>query len=43
MMEELRDCFASFYVDPDAAACLVLTGEGARASAPAPTSRSARA
>jgi len=28
MMEELRDCFADFYVNPDAAACLVLTGEG---------------
>lgn len=26
MMEELRDCFAGFYVDPGAAACLVLTG-----------------
>ena len=26
MMEELRDCFASFYVDPGQAACLVLTG-----------------
>ena len=30
MMEELRDLFASFYVEPDHAACLVLTGEGAR-------------
>lgn len=29
MMEELRDCFADFYVNPDAAGCLVLTGEGA--------------
>jgi len=28
MMEELRDLFADFYVNPDAAACLVLTGEG---------------
>src|SRR5262249_48347106 len=28
MMEEMRDCFADFYVNPDAAACLVLTGEG---------------
>jgi enoyl-CoA hydratase/carnithine racemase len=28
MMRELRDCFAGFYVDPDVAACLVLTGEG---------------
>lgn len=26
MMEELRDCFAGFYVDQNAAACLVLTG-----------------
>ena len=29
MMEELRDCFAGFYVDPSVAACLILTGEGA--------------
>jgi enoyl-CoA hydratase len=29
MMEELRDCFANFYVEPNAAACLILTGEGA--------------
>ncbi len=29
MMRELRDCFAHFYVHQDAAACLVLTGEGA--------------
>src|SRR5262245_63653701 len=29
MMEELGRCFASFYVDPDAAACLILTGAGA--------------
>jgi enoyl-CoA hydratase/carnithine racemase len=28
MMQELRDCFAGFYVDPNAVACLVLTGEG---------------
>ncbi|HZT49477.1 MAG TPA: enoyl-CoA hydratase-related protein [Hyphomicrobiaceae bacterium] len=28
MMTELRDCFANFYVDHDAAACLVLTGTG---------------
>jgi enoyl-CoA hydratase/carnithine racemase len=28
MMEELRDLFADLYVNPDAAACLVLTGEG---------------
>jgi enoyl-CoA hydratase/carnithine racemase len=26
MMTEIRDLFAGFYVDPDAAACLVLTG-----------------
>ena len=26
MMTEMRDCFAGFYVDPDRAACLVLTG-----------------
>ena len=26
MMTDLRDCFANFYVEPDAAACLVLTG-----------------
>jgi enoyl-CoA hydratase len=26
MMEELRDCFSAFYVDPSTAACLVLTG-----------------
>jgi enoyl-CoA hydratase/carnithine racemase len=29
-MEELRDLFQSFYVDPNVAACLVLTGEGER-------------
>jgi enoyl-CoA hydratase len=29
MMQELRDCFAGFYVDPGVAACLILTGEGA--------------
>ena len=29
MMEELRGCFADFYVNPDAAACLILTGAGA--------------
>lgn len=29
MMRELRDCFAHFYVQQDAATCLVLTGEGA--------------
>jgi len=30
MMRELRDCFAEFYVEEDAAACLVLTGSGSR-------------
>ena len=30
MMEELRDVFAQLYVEPDRAACLVLTGEGSR-------------
>ena len=29
MMGELRDCFAGFYVDQSASACLVLTGAGA--------------
>jgi enoyl-CoA hydratase/carnithine racemase len=29
MMRELRDCFAHLYIDPDAAVCIVLTGEGA--------------
>ena len=29
MMEELRACFAEFYVNPNAAACLILTGAGA--------------
>ena len=29
MMEELRGCFADLYVNPDAAACLILTGAGA--------------
>jgi enoyl-CoA hydratase/carnithine racemase len=29
MMEELRDCFAAYYVEPDTASCIVLTGEGA--------------
>jgi enoyl-CoA hydratase/carnithine racemase len=28
MMEELRDLFAQLYVEPNSAACLVLTGEG---------------
>ena len=26
MMREIRDCFSAFYIDPDVAACLVLTG-----------------
>lgn len=30
MMEELRDLFAGFYVEPDIAVCLVLTGAGER-------------
>jgi enoyl-CoA hydratase len=29
MMTELRDCFAGFYIDPQVAGCLVLTGAGA--------------
>ena len=29
MMEELLGCFAGFYVNPDTAACLILTGAGA--------------
>jgi enoyl-CoA hydratase len=29
MMGELRDCFANFYVEPDTAACIVITGAGA--------------
>jgi enoyl-CoA hydratase/carnithine racemase len=28
MMQELRACFSEFYVNPDAAACLILTGAG---------------
>ena len=31
MMEDLRDCFAAFYVDADRARCLVLTGAGDKA------------
>jgi enoyl-CoA hydratase/carnithine racemase len=31
MMEDLRDCFAHFYVEADAARCLVLTGAGDKA------------
>jgi enoyl-CoA hydratase len=30
MMRELRDCFTEFYIDENAAACLVLTGSGNR-------------
>jgi enoyl-CoA hydratase/carnithine racemase len=30
MMEELRDCFMGFYVDDNAAACLIVTGEGSK-------------
>jgi enoyl-CoA hydratase/carnithine racemase len=29
MMEELLSCFSDFYVNPDAAACLIVTGAGA--------------
>jgi enoyl-CoA hydratase/carnithine racemase len=31
MMEELRDCFSLFYVEPDRARCIILTGAGDRA------------
>jgi enoyl-CoA hydratase/carnithine racemase len=30
MMRDLRDCFMQFYIDPDRAACLILTGSGTR-------------
>ena len=30
MMEELRDCFMGFYVEPNAARCLIFTGSGNR-------------
>lgn len=30
MMTEMRDCFQSFYVDPDQANCVILTGAGDR-------------
>ena len=30
MMTEMRDCFQSFYVNPDQANCVILTGEGDR-------------
>lgn len=31
MMTDLRDCFAQFYVEPNAAACIVITGTGEQA------------
>ena len=31
MMRELRDCFSQFYIYPNAAACLVITGAGEQA------------
>ena len=31
MMEELRDCFAAYYVEPGEARCLILTGSGDKA------------
>ena len=31
MMRELRDCFMQFYIDPNVAACLVVTGAGDKA------------
>ncbi len=31
MMRELRDCFMQFYVDPNIAACLMITGSGDKA------------
>jgi enoyl-CoA hydratase/carnithine racemase len=30
MMRELKECFAGYYLDPDAASSIVLTGEGTR-------------
>ena len=30
MMRELRDCFMQFYIDPNQAACLIITGSGER-------------
>ncbi len=30
MMRELRDCFMQFYIDPNQAACLIMTGAGER-------------
>lgn len=31
MMSELRDCFMQFYIDPNAAVCLIVTGSGDKA------------
>lgn len=31
MMKDLRECFSQFYVDPNVAACLVITGAGDQA------------
>lgn len=31
MMEELRDCFSAYYVEPGAARCIILTGAGDKA------------
>jgi enoyl-CoA hydratase/carnithine racemase len=31
MMTDLRDCFMQFYIDPNVAACLVITGHGDQA------------
>jgi enoyl-CoA hydratase len=31
MMTDLRDCFAQFYIDPNVAACIVITGTGDQA------------
>lgn len=31
MMEELRDCFSAYYVEPASARCIILTGAGDRA------------
>ena len=28
MMRELRDCFMQFYIDPNVATCIVITGSG---------------
>ena len=37
MMEELRDCFAGFYVDPNVGGVPGADGRGRKASARAPT------